>query len=149
MISVISSLVGFFSAGIPKIFDFFQDKQDKKHELTLLKLQMEADEQSRNSNRIDRLDEIKAAENVQEIKSIYKNFNVGVKWVDALNGLVRPVIAFLLIGLYCVIEYMIFDIILLSENLSIEMLEFLWSDEDQAIFSAILSYYFGSRAFSK
>ena len=147
--TLISSFLGFFGAGFPKILDYFQDKQDKKHEITLLNLQMEANREAAKQQSIDRLAEIKAQENIQEIKSIYKTFNVGVKWVDALNGLVRPVIAFLLIGLYCVIEYMIFDIILTSGNMDLDMLEFLWGEDDQALFCAIIAYYFGSRAFNK
>lgn len=149
MITVISSIIGFFSAGIPSIFEFFQDKSDKEHELKVMQLQMQMAEQKNN----EKLDIIEvtthAEENIAEITSIYKTYNTGIRWVDAFNGSVRPVIAYLLIGLYCVIEYMIFHVLLKTESLTLDMLEFLWSDEDHALFVAIISYYFGSRSFNK
>lgn len=145
MITVISSLIGFLGAGLPKFMEYFQDKQDKKHELEIMDRQMQM---ARDANTI-KLQELQTQENIQEIKSLYKTFNTGIRWVDALNGLVRPIIAFALIGLYIVIEYMIFYIIGTEHGYTLEMLEFLWSDEDQALFAGIISYYFGSRAFSK
>ena len=57
--------------------------------------------------------------------------------------------AFALIGLYIVIEYMIFSLIYSNNMLTLDLIECLWSDEDQALFTGIISYYFGSRAFNK
>lgn len=145
MITVISSLIGFFGAGLPKVLEYFQDKQDKKHELAIMQLQMEM---ANNANQLQ-LQAVQSQENIEEIKSIYKTFNTGIRWVDAFNGLVRPVIAFALIGLYIVIEYMIFSLIYSNNMLTLDLIECLWSDEDQALFTGIISYYFGSRAFNK
>ena len=41
MLSLISSLLGFASAGLPKVLDYFQDRGDKKHELALMAAQRE------------------------------------------------------------------------------------------------------------
>ena len=41
MLTLVSTLVSFLSGGLPRILDFFQDKQDKKHELALAQLQMQ------------------------------------------------------------------------------------------------------------
>ena len=41
MLTLLSTLVSFLSGGLPRILDFFQDKQDKKHELALAQLQMQ------------------------------------------------------------------------------------------------------------
>ena len=35
MLSIVGSLIGFGSSFLPKVMDYFQDKQDKKHELSL------------------------------------------------------------------------------------------------------------------
>jgi hypothetical protein len=40
MMTLITTLISFLSGGLPKLLDFFQDKQDKKHELALAQLQM-------------------------------------------------------------------------------------------------------------
>ena len=42
MMTLITTLISFLSGGLPKLLDFFQDKQDKKHELALAQLQSES-----------------------------------------------------------------------------------------------------------
>ena len=41
MLSLISSAIGFFASGLPKILEYFQDKADKEHELKLASMQTE------------------------------------------------------------------------------------------------------------
>ena len=41
MLSLVSSLLGFASGGLPKVLDYFQDRGDKKHELALMAAQRE------------------------------------------------------------------------------------------------------------
>lgn len=41
MLSLLGSLLGFGTSFLPKIMDYFQDKQDKKHELQLMDKQLE------------------------------------------------------------------------------------------------------------
>jgi len=58
----------------------------------------------------------------------------------ALNGTVRPVIAYSFFALYASVKAIQF-----SANLP----WLLWTAEDQAIFAGIISFYFGQRAMSK
>ena len=39
--TLVSTLLGFASGGLPKVLDFFQDRGDKKHELALMTMQRE------------------------------------------------------------------------------------------------------------
>jgi hypothetical protein len=64
----------------------------------------------------------------------------GIRWVDALNGTVRPVIAYSFFILYALVKGMQF---------SAGLPWLLWTEEDQAIFAGIISFYFGQRAMSK
>jgi len=41
MLTILSTLISFLMGGLPKLLDFFQDRQDKKHELALAQLQIE------------------------------------------------------------------------------------------------------------
>lgn len=41
MLSLISTLGGLLISGLPKLLEYFQDRQDKKHELELAKMQSE------------------------------------------------------------------------------------------------------------
>lgn len=157
MITLLSTVVGFLSSGVPSLFEYFKDQRDKEHELKIMQLQMEMAEKNLKSN-LDAIElqnqavmtQAESAENIAEIQALYSTYKTGIDWVDAINGMVRPFIAFALIGLYCVIEVMIFNI--LSSNkeiLSISAIEMLWGEEDQILFGVVISYYFGSRALNK
>ena len=37
MLTLITTVVSFLTGGIPKIIEFFQDKSDKSHELTMMR----------------------------------------------------------------------------------------------------------------
>ena len=41
MLSLLGSLLGFGTSFLPKVMDYFQDKQDKAHELALMDKQLE------------------------------------------------------------------------------------------------------------
>ena len=45
MLTIFSTLVSFLMGGLPKIFDFLQDRSDKKHELQLAQIQTEREMQ--------------------------------------------------------------------------------------------------------
>ncbi len=136
MITLLGSLVGFISAAFPDLLKLFRDHQDRKHELTILRLQIEQQAQGHQQ----RLEEIHVEADIAESKALYKTFYSGIKWVDALNGTVRPVIAYSFFILYAVIKAMQF---------SADLPWLLWTAEDQAIFAGIISFYFGQRAMSK
>ena len=40
-----------------------------------------------------------------ESRALYKTYNVGIKWVDALNGTVRPILAYSFFLLYSAVKY--------------------------------------------
>ncbi|AFC74007.1 hypothetical protein [Rickettsia montanensis] len=77
--------------------------------------------------------------------SLYSTYKSGVSWVDALNGSVRPVLAYSFFAMYGGVQYKSFK----SSALLVEYLDILWSIEDQTIFAEIISFYFGQRTFSK
>ncbi|MBL0320122.1 MAG: hypothetical protein IPP74_12675 [Alphaproteobacteria bacterium] len=89
---------------------------------------------------VNRLEEIQVNADIAESQALYKTYNVGIRWVDALNGTVRPVIAYSFFILYAAVKVMQF---------SADMPWLLWTAEDQAIFAGIISFYFGQRAMAK
>lgn len=136
MITLLGSLLGFFSAAFPDLLKLFRDAQDRKHELKILEMQMEQQRQGHSQ----RLEEIGIQADISESQALYKTYNTGIRWVDALNGTVRPVIAYSFFLLYTSVKIM---------NFSADMPWLLWSEEDQAIFAGIISFYFGQRAMAK
>lgn len=136
MITVLGSLLGFLSAAFPDFLKLFRDEQDRKHELKILEMQMQQQAQGH----MNRLEEIQVNADIAESQALYKTYNTNIGWVDALNGTVRPVIAYAFFLLYAVVKAMQF---------SADMPWLLWTVEDQAIFAGIISFYFGQRAMGK
>lgn len=101
MMTLLASLLGFISSIFPDLLKLWKDGADRKHELEILKLQIEQQSQGH----INRLEEIQVAADSLEARALYKTYNVGIKWVDALNGTVRPVLAYSFFLLYTLVKY--------------------------------------------
>ena len=136
MITLLGALLGFISSAFPDLLKIWRDAADRKHELAILQMQMEQQRQGHTN----RLEEINVQADIAESRALYKTYNTGIRWVDALNGTVRPVIAYSFVILYAVVKVMQF---------SADLPWLLWTAEDQAIFAGIISFYFGQRAMSK
>jgi len=144
MITILASIVGFISSLIPEILKFFKDQNDKKHELQILDRQI-----SQNRMRSKRvLEEIEVYRDISEQHSLYSTYKSGVSWVDALNGTVRPVMAYSFFLIYAGVKIIQYKA-LTSTYRFIEFIEIIWNIDDQAIFAGIISFYFGQRTFNK
>lgn len=144
MITLLASLIGFISSLIPEVMKFFLDKNDKKHELQLLEQQLKMKRQGYTS-----LDEVISDNSYKEIQALYKTYHTGICWVDALNGTVRPVLAYAFFAIYTFIKYLQYKVISASMVGLNDIVNILWCVDDQAIFAGIISFYFGQRALSK
>ncbi len=145
MVTLLASIAGFITSIVPEILKFFRDKQDKIHELKIFEKQIEFSRESPGSRGVE---EIYVTRDLIEQASLYSTYKTGISWVDALNGSVRPVLAYSFFIMYGAIKFIQYSAI--RANLKvIEDIEILWSVDDQAIFAGIISFYFGQRAFSK
>jgi len=142
MVTILGSLVGFLSALFPDIFKLLRDKSDRQHELALAELQMQLQAQGRS----ERLEEIALQTDAAMAKAAYQTYHSGIGWVDALNGTVRPVLAYGFFMLYVAVKWMQYQMLTLPWQ---DAVGALWQPEDQAVFSAIISFYFGQRAMRK
>lgn len=141
---MIASLVGGILGFVPEFFKILNDRRDKKHELDLLRLQIE------NAQALSklRITEAEIRADISESQEIYKTYRTGVHWVDALNGTVRPVITYGFFFAYAMFKYLQYTMI--GQGAPLYMYaDVLWNTEDQAIFAGILSFYFGNRAMQK
>jgi hypothetical protein len=141
MMTFFGALLGFISSLFPEVSKHLQDRRDKAHELRILELQM----QRAASASSERLEEIDAGYDAATSNALYSTWKTDIGWVDALNGTVRPVIAYAFFILYASIKVMQFSMLDMSAPLPWLAKE-LWNEEDQIIFASIISFYFGSRA---
>ena len=135
MITLLGALLGFAGSVFPDLLKLLQEHQDRKHELHILHLQLEQQRQGHTQ----RLEEINAQADIAESRALYRTWRSDIRWVDALNGTVRPVLAYAFFGLYVYVKVV----------QAIHTPWMLWGAEDQAIFAGIISFYFGQRAMSK
>jgi hypothetical protein len=69
MLSLLGSLLGFGTSFLPKLMDYFQDKQDKKHELQLMDKQLEQQIQIGNQ----KLDMVHVEADIRETEALLKS----------------------------------------------------------------------------
>lgn len=142
MIAAITSILGFLTAGVPHLLDFFKAKQDNAHELEMLRLQAElAKIESAGKIQAATIEyETSLADAQAEMAIADIKRKTGIQFIDGLNGSVRPVIAYAYFILYAFVKYAM---------LKAGMTWQLWTEEDTAIFAGIISFYYGNRAFQK
>ncbi len=146
MVTLLGAMLGFLTSMLPQVFKLYQDKYDRAHELAILELQLRQQEISQS----ERLEAIHTAADIAESKALYRTFYSGVKWVDALNASVRPVLAYAFFCLYAAVKLVALLTAPMDALLNVELFyEMLWTQEDAAIFAGIISFYFGQRAMNK
>jgi hypothetical protein len=142
MITLLSAMLGFFSSAFPDILKLFRDHRDQKHELQILQMQLQQQAQGHS----ERLEAINAEADIAESTALYRTWKSEIAWVDALNGTMRPVLAYAFFLLYAIAKLLQFSLIDATIPASIYIL---WQEEDRAIFAGIISFYFGQRAMGK
>jgi len=145
MITLLASIAGFFSSIFPEILKIFKDKNDKKHELDILDRQIKFNK-AKESYQIQ---EIEIKRDMLEQAAIYQTYKTGINWIDAINGTVRPVLAYSFFIMYCGIKVLQYLALKSQAGQLHEYVQLLWSIDDQAIFAGIISFYFGQRTFAK
>ena len=148
MISLLGTLLGFGTSIVPEVLGYFKQKQADAQELKML----EAKAKYASHLSTLKIQELDAQAEIEETKGLYKH-DAGIdsgKFVNGLRGSVRPVITYSFFALFATIKgVMLYSMVTMhGMDLSAGMLE-LWDQETQAIFSAIIAFWFGNRAMSK
>ena len=138
MITLIASIAGFLGSMLPEGIKIIRERDQRKYNLELIKLQMEkstVDTQNKSN-------QLNLQADISEQQELYRTYKSGVHWVDALNGSVRPVVAYSFFILYAFMKIFF----MINSGASPWTI---WGDEDQVIFTAVISFYFGQRAMRK
>lgn len=162
MIALLSALLGFFSSALPDFLKLYRDGKDRAHELAVLQLQMQYDRETLAAAATEnarasamQLQAIEAEAERAEQQALgarVRESLTGIHWVDALAGSVRPVLTYAFFALYVLVKaaqlYLLTHPTLpwQSSMTLAQALVSLWTDEDVAIFSAIMAFWFGQRA---
>ena len=87
---------------------------------------------------------------IREIEAIQKSVqNTGVRWIDGLRGSVRPVITYAFFGLFMFVEVSAYLALTASGISALNAVQLVWDDQTQALFAAVISFWFGGRAINR
>jgi len=160
MITLFTTLISFLAGGLPKLLGFFQDRADKSHELTMAKLQTERELELRKAGfeAQQRVEEIRVEGQMIEAASAERSalyaHDIAIgqgasQWMINLRAGVRPLITY---GLFLLLVFVDVAGFVYAWNHGVDfqiMLNNIWDDETQIIWASVISFWFGSQAFSK
>ncbi len=160
MITLLTTLVSFLAGGLPKILDFFQDQQDKKHELSLAQMQTErelalAAQGFAAQQRIEeiRTDQVALQAQSDTIQAALKHdAKIGEgasQWVINLRSSVRPIVTYIFVLELVLINFLAMWWAMKTEVDFTTALALVFTDEEMQIVSSIVAFWFGTQAFAK
>jgi len=146
MLSLMGSLLGFGTSFLPKVMDFFQDKQDKKHELAVMEVQIRQQKELASQ----KLEAINVEADIREIEALQKSIQPsGVRWIDGLRGSVRPVITYSFFILFVFVEVAAYFSLTAQGVSGLDAAGVIWDEDTKALFAAVISFWFGGRAIAR
>jgi hypothetical protein len=167
MITLLTTLLSFLAGGLPKLLGFFQDRADKAHEIALARMQIERELELRKAGfeaqarveeiRTDQLqinaDVSMAQAALQEKQALYAHdiaIGQGAStWVINARAMVRPAITYGMFALLCFINIFGAAYAWKLGTPFAEVIATLWDADTQIIWASVISFWFGSQAFSK
>jgi hypothetical protein len=160
MLSILSSILGFATAGLPNILQFFQQKGDQKHEREMAQLQnaqalLMAEKGFVAQEKIAaiELEGTYAETYAQEREALYdhdkKLVESGSQTVKNWNAMVRPIVAFIFVGELVLINFVSLAWAMWSGVDFIVASQEVFSTDEMAIVASIIGFYFGSRTWEK
>jgi hypothetical protein len=156
MIALLSAFLGFASSILPEFFKQVQDKRDKEHELALLERQA-AIEASRAVADLEKTIELALGAQGTAVQESYRadvQANQG-SWVAAYSATVRPTITYAFFLLYSVVKFSQFWLLInpslpwQNAQTFAEAITTIWTQDDVALFSAVMAFWFGERLIRK
>jgi hypothetical protein len=153
LITLLSLLGGGAMRLMPELIGLWNKKTDNAHELAMLDKQAEL-EKTRATARHDdivtqgSIDQTLALLDAQKSALQSQMQKVGIKWVDALNFLVRPLTTYFFLGMYGLVKLAMLVVALRTTDPWVSILQ-CWTPEDGAILSGILAFWFVGRVFDK
>ena len=166
MLSLFSTLGGLLISGLPKLLDFFQNKDDQRHELALARVQVELQLQmmAQGFAAQERMEEIRTDQIAMQtdaqmteaaLKHDEKIMERASTWVVNFVGTVRPIVTYIFIFELCAINawiaYYVYNRPSLVNNMDdlIRVSDIIFSSDEMAMLGGIIGFWFGSRSWSK
>ena len=147
MLALLSPLFGILGSLLPSVVRIFERKQEIKYELDLTKIKIEAAE--RQADLQFNVEMVKADSQLRQSALDHGKYRDGGKFINALRASIRPVITYSFFLLFVVIKVSAAWVMIDTGQSVPVMLTAVWDAETAALFSVIISFWFGSRVMEK
>mgnify|MGYP007100099345 FL=1 len=156
---MIETLIGTLFGGLfrmaPEVLKWMDRKDERKHELSMFDKQMEADRLKLDASQKLAQTQADAVIGAAEIQAMIEAtkaqaVQTGIKWVDALSSLMRPVITFWwVIVLYTAALVAQFVQMQTQGVATVDTILRLWGPDERAIVASIIAFWFVDRSLRK
>jgi len=155
MLTILGSLLGFAGSAVPSVIDMFKEKEDKKNQMEMFKLQLDAKERGvdldikvleAKANMEDR-----RSEREEQERLLQHDMALGKQtgFINSLRAFVRPFITYVFFLTFIGVKVvLVWNTIKNGEDLN-ATIAVIWDEQTEALFAAIISFWFGSRAMPK
>ena len=148
MLSLLGAALGFGTSVLPSVIDLFQQRQKDAQELKMLEAKGKYAAQLSSL----KLDELESKADIAETEGIYASMraaNAKSGFAAALSGSVRPVITYLFVGFFLLVQ-ITSQMYAMNNGADFrDALNEVWSQDVNLLFTSIISFWFGSRQFAK
>ena len=149
---LLGSIFGGLFRLAPEILKFFDKANERKHELNMFRLQTDLEkmrgqfkvEERYVDYSIQQLDTIKAAFQEQQTTAKQAGW-----FVSAISALVRPGITWAVFGMYAAVKIATLVLAFQSQAPWYEVIVKVWDQDDFALFTMILTFWFVGRSIEK
>jgi len=173
MLSLISTLGGLLISGLPRLLEYFQNKQDQAHELRLAQVQTERELQMAAAGfaaqaRVEEIRTEQVAMQTQAQMAVAESEMVkgaqdhdkavlakASTWVANYVGTVRPTVTYIfVIELVCINIFLCYYLytnpgLMTSMDDVMRYVDIIFSPDEMAMLGGIIGFWFGSRNWSK
>lgn len=149
-------LLGSIFGGIfrlaPEILKLFDKVNERKHELNMFRLQTDL-EKMRGEFRVEEKYVDHSITQLDAIQEAFKeqatSAQASYRWVAALSALVRPMVTYILFGLYVAVKAVVISHALDSGASWYDVATKFWTPEDFGMLNLVITFWFVGRAIEK
>jgi hypothetical protein len=143
LIAALPAILGALAGMVPALISFLTLKANNVQQLEMRKLDMQAAKE----NIAGQVDIANSQADIRQADHIYDfgSGASGIRWIDALAIFIRPFLTLAFFGLWSVMEIFLFIYAVNSGYDLGQLVKLLWPDETQAMFGAIIGFWFGDR----
>lgn len=149
-LTLIGAIGGLLSSAVPEVLNIFKGKQERKDQIELMKTQILA-----KRNDVDlTLQQFEATKDFEESKQLREHdiaLSKGKGFFAGLSKSVRPTLTYFFFGLFVTVKisHLVYAIQSGDFNSFNVAINEIWDPETEAMFAAIMGFWFGNRYFEK